>query len=182
MMLQDRPGLSNGLTTLPQMDFGAQAPVLSDETIVHQRISYRRIIFSVPGRDIWNRPAFVVYLEHQLNQLGLLRRGWDGAGAAVVTDRALVEAGTILASVVGERTLLPQIFPLVDGGVQIEWHAGGDNVEVEVQGDGSIAIFAARLSEDPLLEGVVGEDLPSDWVRTLQLMLGQMTERARPAI
>jgi hypothetical protein len=182
MMVQDRPGLSNGLTTVPQIDFGAQAPVLSDEAIAYQRIPYHRIILSVPGRNIWNRPAFVVYLEHQLNRLGLLRRGWDGAAAAAVTDRALVEAATILASVVGERTLLPQIFPLVDGGVQIEWHAGGDNIEVEVEGDGSIAIFAGRTSEDPLLEGIPGEDLPSDWLRTLKLMLGQMTDRARPAI
>src|SRR5712664_1291095 len=112
MMVQDRPGVSNGLTTVQQMEFGAHAPVISDDAVAFQHSpAYRRIILSVPGREIWNRPPFVVYLEHQLNRRGLLRRGWDGAAAAAVTDRALVEAATILASLVGERTLLPQIFP-----------------------------------------------------------------------
>lgn len=40
------------------------------------------------------------------------------------------------------NVLRPQLFPLPDGGVQLEWHAGANHLEVAIELDGSVSIIA----------------------------------------
>lgn len=168
MMTLEQAGISNGLTTLPPISVTLPTPVVGSAA------GLPRVVLSVPGLDHWNRPRYVLYLERELNRVALLSAGWDGAKARAVTDAALREVARILGLLVGDDTLLPQVFPLVDGGIQVEWHAGGDSVEVEIEGDGSVGVFAGRRSGETLLDGTPGEDLPQDWQRLLRTFLQEM--------
>lgn len=46
--------------------------------------------------------------------------------------------------------VFPQVFPLPGSGVQIEWHAGEDHIELSVEYDGTLALYFSSLgaSED----------------------------------
>lgn len=59
-----------------------------------------------------------------LASLSTLPDDWDGYGAATISDAALAVVRAL------------HVVPTVNGGVQIEWHANGWDVEVEVSKDG----------------------------------------------
>lgn len=63
--------------------------------------------------------------------------GWDGRRAHPVTQEAAMAALEIAGRLVAGHHLLPEIFPLPDGGLQLEWHVFGAGVEIEVDGAGA---------------------------------------------
>lgn len=89
-------------------------------------------------------PLWAVDAEQQLQLLVALRRGWDGRRAEPVTELAVQTVVLVLAEVMAGSTPSPQYFPLPDGGLQVEWHAGGHDIEVEVDGDGSLHVLSTE--------------------------------------
>ena len=69
-------------------------------------------------------------LENNLANLRALGNGWDGRGSAAPSPKALATAASIGAC------------PLGYGGVQLEIHAGGSNVEIEIDADGHVIAVA----------------------------------------
>jgi len=59
-----------------------------------------------------------------------LRRGWDSYDARPITHVSAQSALTFLSRVLEATTAPPAVVPLADGGVQIEWHRGGLDVEI----------------------------------------------------
>lgn len=91
-------------------------------------------------------------VARQLNDLLHLRPGWDGRRAHPPTPTAVLRAIEIFTAV-SEQALPPQIFPLPDGGVQLEWHAGASvEIEVDAEGDAHVLVVDDRdkilLNED----------------------------------
>ncbi|MGV3724590.1 MAG: hypothetical protein ACO1SX_27150, partial [Actinomycetota bacterium] len=64
-----------------------------------------------------------------------LPENWDSYGAKPITPAA-VETAARVAAVLKARD--PQAMPLACGGVQLEWHADGVDVEIEIGADGEI--------------------------------------------
>lgn len=102
---------------------------------------YQHGLREPPGRyvkihagDEWGDPL-ARYLEEQFNELLRLRPGWDGGRAREVTVDAVGAALRLLFSL-NLGGLPPQIFPLVDGGVQMEWHAARRSLAIEVDAAG----------------------------------------------
>jgi hypothetical protein len=96
------------------------------------------------GRLVWLASAG----ERQLNDLLRLRPGWDNRRARHLTQAAVLRAVEVFAcfgACFGEHVLPPQIFPLPDGGVQLEWHLGffGSSVEIEVDAEGEAHLLVA---------------------------------------
>jgi hypothetical protein len=75
------------------------------------------------------------HMETQLNELLRLDAGWDGGAA----DPVSMEAVKSIVAVIGQISSdsVPFVFPLPDGGLQIEWHAGHESVEIEVDSEGT---------------------------------------------
>jgi hypothetical protein len=92
------------------------------------------------------------YLENQLNALLSLQDRWDGYRARPVTSEAVDSAVRVAFVVADDQTLPPQIFPLNDGGVQLEWRVGGEELEIEVDGAGEIHVLATDGSAEALLD------------------------------
>ena len=70
----------------------------------------------------------------RLIELVQMEPDWDGYGAPSVKRDAGFFALEILKGIMRERTPLPQIVPSSVGGVQMEWHEKGIDLEVHVTG------------------------------------------------
>ncbi|HEY0871691.1 MAG TPA: hypothetical protein VGD55_14930 [Acidothermaceae bacterium] len=99
--------------------------------------------------------AWLSHATDTLNRLLALEQAWDGQRARPVTPAAVTGMIAILAVVMDDDLASPQIFPLPDGGLQAEWHAGGHDVEIEIEGDGAVYVIATtpdrhQLAHEPV--------------------------------
>ena len=97
----------------------------------------RQIQIRVGGPDGNPRVSWLAsYMEERINELLRLRPGWDGRRALPSTDHAVGSAIGLLFRLADDVSLPPQVFPLPDGGLQLEWHAGASlEVEIDPMGD-----------------------------------------------
>ena len=72
------------------------------------------------------RGAAPFRFSDRLDSLASLQDGWDGYKGKAPTDKALATAANLC------------VVPTSCGGVQIEMHAGGANVEIEIGADGDV--------------------------------------------
>ena len=79
-----------------------------------------------PEVPVWMSPAVQ-------SLLGLLQlpRNWDGYGAVQVQEQIAQKMLMVLVEVTDNDAPTPSIVPLSDGGIQIEWHRRGRNLEIE---------------------------------------------------
>jgi hypothetical protein len=68
----------------------------------------------------------VTRIEH----LTALAANWDSYGAQPVTAEAAVAAVRFLLNAAYPEIAAPAVVPLPDGGVQLEWHRGGLDIEI----------------------------------------------------
>jgi hypothetical protein len=61
--------------------------------------------------------------------------GWDSYKATPTTPFLVVRLLNILSGLMQDESRSPQITPLADGGVQAEWHHGGQDLEIVVPAD-----------------------------------------------
>jgi hypothetical protein len=73
-------------------------------------------------------------IEVQTRILELLKlpKGWDSYGAPPVGWDAGMFALSVLQDVMRNRTPVPQVVPSAAGGVQLEWHQKGIDLELHV--------------------------------------------------
>jgi len=62
----------------------------------------------------------------RLHELATLESNWDGYGAKRITDAALAQADSL------------EVVPQSDGGVQLELHRAGDDLEISIGPGGKI--------------------------------------------
>jgi hypothetical protein len=97
--------------------------------------------------------------EHRLVALSRLKKGWDGHSASPVNRDALEFAAQVIAAFMQPRVPAPAIVPLADGGVQIEWHRRGWDLEISVLGPNNIYVYAYELASQSEHELEVSTDL-----------------------
>ena len=99
----------------------------------------------------------------QLNRLLALDSGWDGRSANRVSPVAAIHALNWLYLVADSWSADPQVFPLPDGGVQLEWLANGEALELEVSPEGSLDALGVDGAGNVIVEGefAVGSALRS---------------------
>lgn len=108
------------------------------------------------------RPEWVRRLGSQLNELLELGEGWDGYRAKSISEFSVKAVIAIMVEVMNDGLAFPHIFPLPDGGLQLEWHADGDDVELEVEANGSAFAFIRDRNGNVVVEGDVAvRDLDS---------------------
>ena len=76
-----------------------------------------------------------------LDELAGLAPGWDGYDG-LPADQAAVEHALRFLEAVGDCTqIVPDVVPLSDGGVQLEWYVGTFEVDVMIAPDRSIEVY-----------------------------------------
>lgn len=71
--------------------------------------------------------------QQTLQKLSELGPNWDTYGAKPITEQALKAAMEITGIIANKP---PSIVPTVEGGIQLEWHTCGHNIEIEIGPDG----------------------------------------------
>jgi hypothetical protein len=92
-------------------------------------------------------------LLHRAAELLRLRNDWDTQGASAIGPIHLVRMLRFLDDQLFEQLPTPSIVPMSDGGVQIEWHRGGLDVEVTFGADEVDSLYCLELASDEEWEG-----------------------------
>ena len=77
-------------------------------------------------------PRWKSRVDQRLAELSKLRRGWDGYAADRISSTVLNFARSVLESVMTVQTPAPSIVPTHGGGLQLEWHIGGIDIELMI--------------------------------------------------
>ena len=78
-------------------------------------------------------------------KLNNLQPNWDSYGGLHPTQEAISVAKGLANALLS----LPHVVPVATGGVQLEWHVAGFDIEIEVGPDGSCEALVERVSEVP---------------------------------
>lgn len=104
------------------------------------------------GRASPTTRRMVLGAVRQINELRTLPEGWDGGRARQVTDSASLAAAQVAEVVSIDHGARPQIFPLPDGGLQVEWHFANNDVEVEVDEVGGLHVLAVNAAGEVVVD------------------------------
>lgn len=142
-LLMDQPG-ATGATLFPR-GAAADPDRQAAEEFYQQGASAggRAVTIGVVGPDgSLRRDWLASYMESQINRLLRLGPGWDGYRANPVTTESVNAVMAVISQLATDLSVPPLVFPLPDGGLQLEWHAGRESVEVEVDagGDGHLLV------------------------------------------
>lgn len=91
-------------------------------------------------------PAWAVSVAKQAVTLLGLPPGWDSYGARRLSPDALRSGLYLLSRVMMPSTVAPILVPTSEGGVQIEWHSRGLDLEVEVRPAGEVSVYVHNLN------------------------------------
>lgn len=89
-------------------------------------------------------------------KLGELSPNWDSYGALPIDRQCLVTAILLWLTSARPQTPPPAVVPTIRGGVQLEWHRGGIDLEIEIRSPRQI-----RLSWENAVTGESSEQLLS---------------------
>ncbi|MDX2702166.1 hypothetical protein PV350_04805 [Streptomyces sp. PA03-6a] len=151
-LLDDRPvtGLTTPYPCDASFDWPTGLSAMSTEVPVPVA-QERAVTFSSGGRMAL--PAYVRDIEEKINQLLALQDGWNHRGAKAVRDEAVWPTIQVLLAVMNWQSLPVQLFPLPSGGIQAEWHAAGNSIEIEIDADGEPFVSAESSDGRMIAEG-----------------------------
>ena len=119
------------------------------------------LMADAPGETTW-RPAAAIddetprapehrvgsdEMDARLTELADLTDSWDGYEAKPIDRRALAVAVAMIKSAVGTGMSNPEIFPVPNGGVQLEWSVGSMELELEIEPGGAAVVFVGDDEE-----------------------------------
>lgn len=114
-----------------------------------------RVLGAVPA---WLEPTAAV-----LEELLWLDSNWDSYGALPVDVDQAFTVLELLGRVMNNDTPHPQLVPTNRGGVQVEWHRSGIDVEIETLMPGRLSVSYEDSNRDE--ESEWEQDLADDWTR-----------------
>lgn len=130
----------------------------------HETSSIRQTVkqkgSSVVSISKGSKPKWLTPTDNLLLAIVALNDNWDSYGAKRISDRVAGAVYDLLWNIMQKTTPAPQVVPSAKGSIQLEWHLGGVDLEIEVE---SLAIsrvfFEDALNEEPAWEGDIDFDL-----------------------
>lgn len=121
-----------------------------------------------------DEPKWITSTLRSVEKLLALEANWDSYGAPRVDRGALNNALQLLYWAASSRTPAPALVPMGNGGVQIEWHENGLDVEVYCHpSDATVGLFVQDHRDGTEVEIRVFAD-----VTPLSKALRRLTDRA----
>ncbi len=102
------------------------------------QLSKRIMTIRLPGEE----PDWLKKTLEAMHHLSGLPENWSSYGSYRIEDTAIFEAMRVLANVLGPHGVAPLVVPTSIGGIQLEWHREGEDVELEVSPQGSLSAYA----------------------------------------
>jgi hypothetical protein len=88
----------------------------------------------------------------RLRELSRLEPGWNSHSAKPIAPENILAAMWILVGLANLEPPSPVIVPTVRGGVQIEWHTNGVNIEIYVESPNDVSFFAGLAESGEAVE------------------------------
>ena len=98
-------------------------------------------------------PEWLMPVFSALSELLALAANWDSYGAPSVDPMSVASALEALSWVMRSDTIVPTVVPTVEGGVQLEWHTRGIDLEIEVSPPGRSYVCFYDRQGDAQWEG-----------------------------
>lgn len=86
-------------------------------------------------------PSWSHGLLWKISELGDLETGWDSYGARPVDPECAAAAVDFLLDLLDSSTPQPSIVPTSRGGIQLEWHRLGADLEIEIESPARFHVF-----------------------------------------
>jgi len=108
-------------------------------------------------------------LEGRFNELTSLPRGWDGYNGIPVSFSCALFAGNLIERLCVNSLPAPQLVPMSDGTIRLEWHMNQFDIEVDVLGIYDVFACRTDLLSDEEDEIEVQMDFTelSNWISEL---------------
>jgi hypothetical protein len=97
--------------------------------------------------------AWLAQLADRFAQLSTLVPGWDGGTAPAIDRQTLGVTWDLLRSLSVLLPVQPSVVPTVAGGIALEWHRGGIDLEIEMGPDKDQAYVSYEDSGGSEVEG-----------------------------
>ncbi|MCC6809529.1 MAG: hypothetical protein IT381_19020 [Deltaproteobacteria bacterium] len=108
-------------------------------------------------------PQWFVAMLEDIQKALVLRANWDGYGAIAVTKEAARSIIMLAANLMRPNTPRPSVVPTNRGGLQLEWHQGGVDLEIRSSMPGVYEAFYC--------------DADGEWERTLFFNFTELTPK-----
>lgn len=92
---------------------------------------------------------WLTLVEARLNELLRLQANWDGFGAGPVRTDVVQFALQLLSQVLEPDRRAPQIVPLPNGGIQLEWHFAAIDLEIEIKEPNKVWASLEERRQEP---------------------------------
>ncbi len=124
-------------------------------SVAEYPLSRGKLILSLEGlTPSWAEPTL-----RALGRLLLLEPGWDSHGARRINPALAWAAVPLLNAVMRDETPPPAVVPTVRGGVQLEWHQNGIDLEVELIDPHRVLVSFEDARTGTVWEKELGGDL-----------------------
>ena len=97
-------------------------------------------------------PGWLTQTDQALQELLCLPPNWNSYGAQPISPDNVTAAKDLLRAIVRPETPQPSVVPTVSGGVQLEWHTGGIDLEIEIQAPGQLHVWLKDPQENRSIE------------------------------
>jgi hypothetical protein len=111
---------------------------------------------NLPGYK--NSPEWLKETEETLRGFATLPAGWDSYRAKSIEPHVVDAVIELLHRIVQHNTLKPAVVPTNRGGIQIEWHTQGVDLEIEITPHGRIRLLYDNPQENIEEEFELGID------------------------
>lgn len=133
---------------------GQTTAATGEEETIAGRDQTKLLVFHIIERKIvvkdvertfvdWITPIF-----EELCELLDLPPNWDSYGAPQIGRKSVIDALYLLSNTASTLTPKPWVVPTSHGGVQLEWHTGGIDLEIEINHHAKVCIFYEDQSEE----------------------------------
>ena len=118
-------------------------------------------------------PRWRQTVVEQLQDVSGLDEGWDGFGAGPVRRDVILFVVHILNQIMLPNAPPPQVTPMSHGGLMLEWHENGIDLEIETEKPGRLWVSFEDHVEHIEQEGLVTADL-----QQLLMPIEKLTKRS----
>lgn len=100
-----------------------------------------------------SRDALLMSARGKVSRLTALPYGWDGHRAHPVGSLPAMVMNGLLGELVADDGATPQVAPMSDGGLQVEWLVSGDFVRIDVPVSGEVFVLAEDAAGNVFADG-----------------------------
>jgi hypothetical protein len=98
-------------------------------------------------------PLWLETVLQRLRELSRLEMDWDGYGSAPPSRDAILYTAQLLTELLNRGARPPSIGANTAGGVRLEWHSGGWDIEVDVVAPGDVDVWGEKVDGSEGFEG-----------------------------